>query len=61
MPYKNHSQDIEKFPNLKLWFERMWARPATIGAYEGTEESYAPSKPITDEERKILFGQGARQ
>ena len=58
VPYKNHQQDINDFPHLKRWLDEIAARPATVAAYAGIDTSY--SKPITDEERKILFGQTAR-
>jgi GSH-dependent disulfide-bond oxidoreductase len=57
VPYRNHQQDITLFPHLKRWFDEIATRPATIAAYAGIDTSY--SKPITDEERKILFGQTA--
>jgi GSH-dependent disulfide-bond oxidoreductase len=58
VPYRNHQQDIALFPHLKRWFDEIAARPATVAAYAGIDTSY--SKPITDEERKILFGQTAK-
>ena len=57
VPHKNHGQDIDAFPNLKRWFEAIAARPAVQRAYAQAPASYA--KPMTDEERRILFGQGA--
>jgi GSH-dependent disulfide-bond oxidoreductase len=43
---------------VKRWFEVIAKRPATVKAYGQAPVSY--SKPMTDEERKVLFGQGAR-
>jgi len=58
VPYERQGQKIEDFPNLKGWFERIKARPATVKAYELAKSiNTAPS--ITDESRKILFGQTA--
>ena len=50
-------QDIDEFPDLKRWKERIAARPATQRAYEiGKKVNVAP--PVRDEQsRKILFGQ----
>ena len=58
VPHEQHEQDINAFPNLKRWFDEIAARPGTKSAYANVDPSY--SKPITDEERKILFGQTAR-
>ena len=57
VPHENHKQKLEDFPHLKRWFEVIKARPAVVKAYATVEPSYA--KPITDAERKILFGQSA--
>jgi GSH-dependent disulfide-bond oxidoreductase len=58
VPHKRHLQDINAFPHLKRWFDEIGARPAVVRAYSDADESY--KKPMTDEERKILFGQTAR-
>ena len=58
VPYERQGQKIEDFPNLKAWFERIKGRPATVKAYELAKSiNTAPS--ITEESRKILFGQTA--
>ena len=57
VPYENHKQKLEDFPNLKRWFDAIKARPAVVKAYAAAGPSYA--KPMTDEERKILFSQDA--
>jgi GST-like protein len=57
VPHERHKQTIGNFPNLKRWFETIAARPATLRAYQGVAASY--SRTMTDEERKILFGQSA--
>jgi GST-like protein len=59
VPHKAHGQKLEDFPHLKRWFDEIAARPAVKKAYEGVALAYSSSKPMTDAERKILFGQTA--
>lgn len=59
VPHENHKQNLNDFPDLKRWFEAIKARPGTIRAYANAPASY--SKPMTDEERKVLFGQTAKK
>jgi GSH-dependent disulfide-bond oxidoreductase len=58
VPYENHKQKLEDFPHLKRWFDTIKARPAVVKAYTAAGPSY--QKPMTDEERKVLFGQDAK-
>ena len=52
-------QPLDPFPNLAGWFDRLMKRPAVKrGMIAGAELRKA--QPMTDEERKILFGQRAR-
>jgi GSH-dependent disulfide-bond oxidoreductase len=55
VPHESHKQKLEDFPNLKRWFEAIAARPAVQKAYGSVPKSY--SKPMSDDERKVLFGQ----
>ncbi len=50
--------DFTAFPNLKRWHEAIAARPATQRAY-ALRQQVNPNagKPLSDEERKHLFGQ----
>jgi GST-like protein len=57
VPHERHGQNLDDFPSLKRWFERVRARPACQRAYVGIEKSY--SRRISEEERSILFGQTA--
>jgi GST-like protein len=59
VPHAAHGQDLRQFPDLKRWFERIAARPATIAAYKDVPSPYSRSSPLSDEERKVLFGQDA--
>ena len=58
VPHETHKQVIGDFPHLLRWFEAIKARPAVVKAYANAAASY--SKPMTDDERKVLFGQTAR-
>ncbi len=57
VPHERHGQNLDDFPNLKPWFYRIRERPACQRAYVGVEQSY--SRRMSDEERRILFGQTA--
>ena len=59
VPHEPHGQNLDDFPNLKRWFETIKARPATVRAYEGVAPSYAGRNNISEEERRVLFGQTA--
>ena len=58
VPYEMQQQNLDEFPNLKNWFSRIRSRPAVIRAYEkGKQISSQPT--VTEESKKILFGQTA--
>jgi GST-like protein len=59
VPHVPHRQNLDDFPNLRRWFEAIRARPATVRAYADVTDTYQKPKPLTDEERAVLFGQGA--
>jgi GST-like protein len=60
--YARLKQSIEDFPNLKRWLDAIAARPATQRAYALAQQINPPKPPapMTDEERKLLYGQDAR-
>ena len=60
-PYDKAPLDLSPFANVQRWQAAIRARPATRRAYALTKEvSPNAGKPLSDEEKKILFGQGAR-
>lgn len=58
VPWQKQLQSLEDFPNLKRWFETVAARPATVRAY-ARGEPYRREGPMSDTEKKVLFGQTA--
>ncbi len=59
VPWKRQQQDIEKFPNLKRWFEAIRARPAVVKAYE-ISKSVNTQRVVDADAMKLLFGQTAQ-
>ncbi len=57
--HQKQSQKLEDFPNLKRWYDAIAARPATVRAYAKGEAIRPSGRVMTDEEKKILFGQTA--
>jgi GST-like protein len=57
VPHKAHGQNLADFPHLQRWFDAFAVRPATVRAYAEIEDPYSRKEPISDETRKILFGQ----
>ena len=56
----HQGQNIDDFLNLKRWHAAIKVRPATIAAYAKGAE-IQPNRPvITDEQKKVLFGQTAK-
>jgi GST-like protein len=55
---ERQGQNIDDFPHVKRWFAAIKVRPATVRAYARAKE-VRPDTPtqITDEQRKVLFGQ----
>jgi len=59
VPYEAQGQRLEEFPHLRRWFESIRERPATACAY-ARAATVNTQDTITEESRRILFGQTAR-
>ncbi len=60
VPHEKQAQNLDDFPNLKRWFEAIQTRPATARAYAVAERINPAQAPMSDDAKKILFGQDAR-
>ncbi len=58
VPHERQGQNLNEFPHLKRWFQAIGGRPATVRAYARAQE-INPQATMTDEAKKILFGQTA--
>src|SRR5690606_29212346 len=59
VPYERQQPDLQAFPNLHRWFDQIRERPATVRAY-ARGEPFASRPAVTEEGKKILFGQTAQ-
>ena len=59
VPWTRQGQNLDNFPNVRRWFDAIRARPATVRAYAKVDEVNPNQPTVTDESKKILFGQTA--
>lgn len=59
VPYERQRQDLNQFPALAQWFERVQNRPATQRAYE-IAKSINVAPTVDEKAKAILFGQDAK-
>ncbi len=63
VPWKNQGIELDAFPRLKAWFERVGERPAVKAGFKVGEDLRRPlqaSGAEAEAARKMLFGQRAR-
>ena len=58
VPHERQRQNLDEFPNLLRWFTHIASRPATVRAYSRAPE-FSTRSVVTEESRRILFGQTA--
>ena len=59
VPHERQGQNLDDTPHLKRWFEAIRARPATERAYAKAQEINPSQPPMSDEAKRIMFGQSA--
>ncbi len=58
VPHERQGQNLADFPHLQRWFATIQARPAVQRAYQ-LAERINPAPGISEEAKKVLFGQDA--
>lgn len=60
VPHEIQNDVLPDFPEVKRWHDAIAERPATKAAYEKGKPLQAEAAAMTDEQRKVLFGQTGR-
>lgn len=59
--YDKAPLDLEPYTNLRQWYDAIRARPAVQKVYSTRDDIYGKREPMSDEERKLLFGIDAKK
>jgi GSH-dependent disulfide-bond oxidoreductase len=59
VPWKRQNQNLDDFRHVRRWFNAIRARPATIRAYDRAQAINPSTPTVTEDSRKVLFGQTA--
>ncbi len=58
LPHNRFGQAMDAYPGVRRWYDSLKERPAVRAGVEvGRQENKGNSKPLTDEERRMMFGQ----
>lgn len=57
-PWKTQRQNLDDFPNVKRWLDKISKLQSTVNAY-AKAQPYSKQSVMTEASRKILFGQTA--
>jgi glutathione S-transferase len=60
-PWKLQGQQLEEFPRLKHWFERIGERAPVRAGWKVGREWLNRGPVVTEESKSVLFGQRARK
>ena len=57
VPYKRFEQDMHPYPGVRRWFDAIKHRPAVRRGMDVGRELQRPTGEMTEEQRRIMFGQ----
>ncbi len=60
LPYRRFEQPLDHLPHVRRWHDAMKTRPAARRGVDVGKEERTFNKPMTDEAREIMFGQGKK-